>query len=99
MSNFKEIKKEELKKVNLKKIEADKIEEKKKELEAVKRLKCDYQLFKEERTKSDMRVPDTCDICGRRFDGKDNIYVAWGKDLKELFICKNCAGDNNTKKE
>ena len=86
------------KKVEVKK-EKIKVEEKKKiELDVIKKLKCDYKLFKEERTKSDMCVPDICEVCGRRFEQNDNIYVAWGKDLKEIFICKECAEGKDKQK-
>lgn len=60
-------------------------------LEKVKKLKCDYKIFKSERNKAKMHVPEKCEICGKSFEEKDDIYVAWGKDLKEIFICKECA--------
>ena len=60
-------------------------------LEKVKKLKCDFKTFKTERDKAKMRVPDKCEICGKSFKEKDDIYVAWGKDLKEIFICKECS--------
>ena len=89
MSNYKEIKKE-----NVKKVE----EKKKIKLDVIKKLKCDYEIFKKERDNAKMRVPNTCEVCGRRFEQNDNVYVAWGKDLKKIFICKNCA-EGNDKKE
>ena len=60
-------------------------------LEKVKKLKCDFKTFKTERDKAKMRVPDKCEICGKSFKENDDVYVAWGKDLKEIFICKECA--------
>ena len=58
--------------------------------EKVKKLKCDFKIFKTERDKAEMRVSDKCEICGKSFEEHDNIYVAWGKDLKEIFICEKC---------
>lgn len=63
----------------------------KKEIEIIKKLKCDYKLFKDERIKNKMFVPDNCESCNNIFKSKDNIYVAITKQKKELFICKNCA--------
>lgn len=60
-------------------------------LEKVKKLKCDFKTFKTEREKAKMRVPDKCEICGKSFKENDDVYVAWGKDLKEIFICKECS--------
>lgn len=60
-------------------------------LEKVKKLKCDFKTFKTERNKSEMRVPEKCEICGKSFEKDDNIYAAFGKDLSEIFICKECA--------
>lgn len=59
--------------------------------EKVKKLKCDFETFKTERDKAEMRVSEKCEICGKNFEEHDNIYVAWGKDLKEIFICEECA--------
>lgn len=60
-------------------------------LEKVKKLRCDFKTFKTERDKAKMRVPNKCELCGKSFKENDDIYVAWGKDLKEIFICKDCA--------
>lgn len=60
-------------------------------IKKVKKLKCDFKTFKTERDKAKMRVPDKCEICGKSFKENDDVYVAWGKDLKEIFICKDCA--------
>lgn len=62
-----------------------------KKYDKIKELKCDYEIFKTEREKAKMYVPEKCEICQKNFKKKDNIYVAWGKELKEIFICKKCA--------
>lgn len=59
--------------------------------EKVKKLKCDFKTFKTERDKAKMRVPNKCELCGKSFKESDDMYVAWGKNLKEIFICKDCA--------
>lgn len=64
---------------------------KKVSIEKVKKLRCNFKTFKTERDKAEMRVPDKCEMCGKSFKENDDIYVAWGKDLKEIFICKDCA--------
>ena len=57
----------------------------------VKKLKCDYDMFKRERNKCKMRVPEKCEICKKKFEKKDSIYVAFGKSLNQIFICEICA--------
>ena len=60
-------------------------------IKKVKKLKCDFKTFKTERDKAKMRVPDKCEICGKSFKENDDMYVAWDKEMKEIFICKGCA--------
>ena len=87
------------KKEVIKKENVNKVEEKKKiKLDVIKKLKCDYEVFKRERDNAKMRVPNICEVCGRRFEQNDNVYVAWGKDLKEIFICKECAEGKDKQK-
>lgn len=61
------------------------------EIERIKKLKCDYKLFKDERTKNKMFVPGGCELCNKKFIDSDKIYVAITKQKNELFICENCA--------
>ena len=69
----------------------EKTEKDLKQYDKINKLKCDYKTFKTERNKSEMRVPEKCEICGKSFEKDDNIYAAFGKDLSEIFICKECA--------
>ena len=90
----KKVVKEEIKEVKaeVEKVLKTSVEESEKvSIEKVKKLKCNFKTFKTERDKAKMRVPEKCEICGRSFQEDDNMYVAWGKDLKEIFICKECA--------
>ena len=72
-------------------LEAPAKETEKVSLEKVKKLKCDFKTFKTERDKAKMRVSDKCEICGKSFEENDDMYVAWDKKMKEIFICKDCA--------
>jgi hypothetical protein len=60
-------------------------------IEKIKKLKCNFKTFKTERDIAKMRVPDKCEICGKSFKEEDDMYVAWDKTMKEIFICKDCA--------
>lgn len=60
-------------------------------IEGIKKLRCDFKTFKTERDIAKMRVPDKCEICGKSFEENDDMYVAWDKEMKEMFICKECA--------
>jgi hypothetical protein len=57
----------------------------------INKLKCDYNIFKRERDKCEMRVPAECDGCKKKFEKEDSIYVALGKSLNQIFICEDCA--------
>lgn len=90
----KKVVKEEIKEVKaeVEKVLKTSVEESEKvSIEKVKKLKCNFKTFKTERDIAKMRVPEKCEICGKSFQEDDNMYVAWGKDLKEIFICKECA--------
>lgn len=89
--------------VDMKKVKKEEREELEKDLvtstevsekvlpEKVKKLKCDYRTFRIERNKAKMRVPEKCELCNKKLKDDNNVYVAWGKDLKEIFICEECA--------
>ena len=72
-------------------LEASVEESEKVSIEKVKKLKCDFKTFKTERDIAKMRVPEKCEICGKSFKEEDDMYVAWDKKMKEIFICKDCA--------
>lgn len=82
----KKVVKEEIKEVKTEVVEVEKVS-----IEKVKKLKCNFKTFKTERDKAKMRVSDKCEICGKSFEGNDDMYVAWDKEMKEIFICKACA--------
>jgi len=86
--------KEKIENVEAEKVLENSVEVKEKDLkkyDKIKKLKCDYTIFKTERNKSKMYVPEKCELCNKDFKEDDNIYVAWGKEMKEIFICKECA--------
>ena len=59
-----------------------------------KKLKCDYTVYKKERTKLKMPVVEKCQECGKDFKDGDELYTACTEkdDIKQNFlICKNCA--------
>ena len=60
----------------------------------IKKLKCDYTVYKKERTKLKMPVVEKCQECGKDFKDGDELYTACTEkdDIKQNFlICKNCA--------
>ena len=60
----------------------------------VKKLKCDYTVYKRERTNLKMPVVEECQKCGKKFKDGDELYSAYieNKDIKQNYIiCKNCA--------
>lgn len=58
----------------------------------IKKLKCNYTTYKEERTKYNMPVEKVCKGCGKSFEAGEEIYTAFeeGK-LGSCIICGNCA--------
>lgn len=58
----------------------------------IKKLKCDYTTYKEERTKYNMPVEEVCSKCGKSFETGEEIYTAFeeGKQGSQI-ICGNCA--------
>jgi len=68
-----------------------------KQAEQIKKLKCNYEVFKTERNKSKMRAPENCDICKKKFKDNAPIYVALDKKLSQIFICEKCAENNQQK--
>lgn len=60
----------------------------------IKKLKCDYTTYKEERTKYNMPVETNCAKCGKSFEAGEEIYTAFEKGkLGSCIICENCANN------
>ena len=58
----------------------------------IKKLKCDYTTYKEEREKHNMPVETNCSKCGKSFETREEIYTAFeeGKQGSQI-ICGKCA--------
>ena len=58
----------------------------------IKKLKCDYTTYKEERTKHNMPVEEVCSKCGKSFKAGEEIYTAFEEGKQgNCIICGNCA--------
>lgn len=58
----------------------------------IKKLKCNYTTYKEERTQHNMPVEKVCAKCGKSFEAGEEIYTAFEKGkLGSCIICGNCA--------
>lgn len=58
----------------------------------IKKLKCDYTTYKEERTKYNMPVEANCAKCGKSFEAGEEIYTAFEEGKQgSCIICGNCA--------
>lgn len=58
------------------------------------KLKCDYTVYKRERTKLKMDIVEKCSKCGKKFKDSDELYIANIKNDridKNYIICKKCA--------
>ena len=72
---------------------AEEVEQKEKFVNITK-LKCDYTVYKRERTKLKMPVIEKCQKCGKQFKNDDELYTGYIKkdNIKQSYlICKNCA--------
>lgn len=59
----------------------------------IKKLKCDYTVYKRERTNLRMTIVEKCQKCGEAFKDGDELYSAYKKNDKteqNYLICKNC---------
>lgn len=59
----------------------------------IKKLKCDYTVYKRERTKLKMPIVEKCKKCGKQFKDGDELYTAYKEkdNVKQTYlICKNC---------
>lgn len=67
-------------------------EKKRKAFTNIKKLKCDYTTYKEERTKHNMPVEEVCSKCGKSFEAGEEIYTAFEEGNQgSQIICGNCA--------
>ena len=57
----------------------------------IKKLKCDYTTYKEERTKYNMPVEANCAKCGKSFEVGEEIYTAFEEGKQgSCIMCYNC---------
>lgn len=59
----------------------------------IKKLKCDYTVYKRERTNLKMPVTIKCQKCGKQFKDGDELYTAYtekGNIKQSYLICENC---------
>ena len=60
----------------------------------IKKLKCDYTVYKRERTKLKMPIIEKCEKCGKQFKNGDELYTAYTEkdNIRQSYlICKKCA--------
>ena len=60
----------------------------------IKKLKCNYTVYKRERTNLRMPAVEKCQECGKNFKDGDELYTAYTEkdNIKQSYlICKNCA--------
>lgn len=60
----------------------------------VKKLKCDYAIYKRERRNYKMPIIEKCQKCNKKFNENDELYIAYAvnNDIKEsCIICSKCA--------
>ncbi len=76
-----------------KKVEKElEVKEKEKIFINIKKLKCDYTTYKEERTQHNMLVETNCSKCGKSFEAGEEIYTAFEEGKQgSCIICENCA--------
>ena len=76
-------------------VEAEEVEQKNKlKFTDIKKLKCDYTVYKRERTKLKMPVVEKCQICSKNFKDGDELFTGYTiKDnIKQSYlVCKKCA--------
>lgn len=57
------------------------------------KLKCNFEIYKRERTARKMNITENCTKCGKKFKDSDELYSAYkenDKTGKKYLICKNC---------
>ena len=63
----------------------------------IKKLKCNYTVYKNERTKYKMPIIENCQSCHKKFKNGDLLYSAYkeNENIKENYIiCNKCAEIN-----
>ena len=58
------------------------------------KLKCNFEVYKRERTKLKMNITENCTKCHKKFKNDDELYSAYkenDKTDKRYLICKKCA--------
>lgn len=74
---------------------AEEVEQKNKsKFTDIKKLKCDYTVYKRERTNLKMPVVEKCQKCGKQFKDGDELFTAYTEkdNIKQSYlVCKNCA--------
>lgn len=58
------------------------------------KLKCNFEVYKRERTKLKMNITENCSKCHKKFKNNDELYLANKeneKTGKKYLICKKCA--------
>lgn len=58
-----------------------------------KKLKCDYTVYKRERTKLKMPIVEKCQKCGKNFKDGDELYAGYTEkdNIRQSYlICKKC---------
>lgn len=60
----------------------------------IKKLKCDYTVYKRERTNLKMPVAEKCQKCGKKFKDGDELFTGYTEkdNIRQSYlICKKCA--------
>ena len=60
----------------------------------IKKLKCDYTVYKIERTNLKMLIAEKCKKCGKKFKDVDELFTGYienDETKKNYLICRNCA--------
>ena len=74
---------------------AEEVEQKsKRRFTDIKKLKCNYTVYKRERTNLKMPVIEKCQKCGKKFKDGDELYTGYTEkdNIKQSYlICKKCA--------
>ena len=60
----------------------------------IKKLKCNYTVYKRERTNLKMPIVEKCQKCGKKFKDGDELFTAYTEkdNIRQSYlICKKCA--------
>lgn len=73
---------------------AEEVEQKNKpKFSDIKKLKCDYTVYKRERTNLKMPIVEKCQKCGKQFKDGDELYTGYTEkdNIRHSYlICKEC---------